>query len=150
MEFGQKKFFMKLIYLISRVFMAWTFLNFLAHYVILYYHSAQAVALYVHGYVKFIYFYDKVSFSTPSRSEFFLCFASNRSCYQLAPSLGRFPNFLTSSFVYKPLFSYHSILALVCSEVLLKLDWVFFIRRSLYICGSSRPICFPRPIPFFR
>ena len=30
MEFGQKIFFVKLIYLISRVFLAWTFLNFLA------------------------------------------------------------------------------------------------------------------------
>ena len=31
MEFGQKNF-VKLIYLISRVFLAWTFLNFLVHY----------------------------------------------------------------------------------------------------------------------
>ena len=31
MEFAQKFFFVKLIYLISRVFLAWTFLNFLAH-----------------------------------------------------------------------------------------------------------------------
>ena len=31
MEFGQKIFFVKLIYLISRVCLAWTFLNFLAH-----------------------------------------------------------------------------------------------------------------------
>ena len=31
MEFGRKFFFMKLIYLISRVFLAWTFFNFLAH-----------------------------------------------------------------------------------------------------------------------
>ena len=30
-EFGQKKFFVKLIYLISRVFLAQNFLNFLAH-----------------------------------------------------------------------------------------------------------------------
>ena len=28
---GSKKYFVKLIYLISRVFLAWTFLNFLAH-----------------------------------------------------------------------------------------------------------------------
>ena len=31
MEFGKKKKFVKLIYLISRVFLAWTFLIFLAH-----------------------------------------------------------------------------------------------------------------------
>ena len=31
MKFGQKTFFVKSIYLISQVFWAWTFLNFLAH-----------------------------------------------------------------------------------------------------------------------
>ena len=35
MDFGQKKYFMKLIYLISRVFWAWTFLIFLAYCVTL-------------------------------------------------------------------------------------------------------------------
>ena len=33
MDFGQKNFFLRLIYLISRVFLAWTFLNFLARFV---------------------------------------------------------------------------------------------------------------------